>query len=196
MFFKPLKERLGYTLVIAIAGLGTAVVTCNERVAAAIAIIALLVVFGIAVRRSGSGSVPQTEQSRRRRGDPLTYAFAWELDDGPVLERAIESLKDHGLEVDGGGSPTADAILKGGSQLRTRLFGGYFVDARQLPVEARLSSSEPEHDGRARVDLLVQDALKVAVRDQALQRQYDKAAEAIRTAVEDGLGEWHPKPAT
>jgi hypothetical protein len=70
----------------------------------------------------------------------------------------------------------------GGSQLRIRLFGGYFVEPKHLPVEVELAASGADGDRRI-VRLGVRDRLGVAIRDEALEERLAKAAEAIRAVT-------------
>ena len=192
MFWKPLKERFGFVLVIAIAGFGTAVIAGNDVIAAAVAIFAGLAFLAVTGRQTKRDSDPVGDPTRRK-GAPFTYLSAWELSSMPDLEPAVRSLAELGLKVDRVSTPHEELVLNGGSQLRTRLFGGYFIAPRKLPIQARLLTVDTDGT-QPEVQLEVQDRLKIAVRDEALERRYITAAGHIYAAVEGALKEWDPRP--
>jgi hypothetical protein len=103
--------------------------------------------------------------NNRRLGEPFKWGFR--AADDCSRSDAIDSLRSLGLRLDldeGGNSR-----LEGGSQLWTRLLGGYFVDPSRLPITVKLEESE-EPGVPLSVD--VQDRLGIAVRDEALRRRY------------------------
>lgn len=180
---RGLKERLGFTLVIVVAGLGTALITGNEILAAIIAIVIALGMLAAWSRRSDEQSTESEEP--RRKGSPFTYDFSWDLPESPDLERIVRALEQCRLEVGESPSPAVGIVVRSGSQLRTRLLGGYFVAPRHLPLKGQLMTSNGGAGG-VRVDLVIEDTLMIALRDGALERRYRKAAENIRVAVESG----------
>lgn len=91
-----------------------------------------------------------------------------------------------GLKIDKDASSESKLVLRGGSQLRTRLFGGYFVAPSYLPVRAEVKLPFCEAE-TSEVELRVEDALGIGVRDRALQERYELAVGEIEQAVANGL---------
>jgi hypothetical protein len=75
----------------------------------------------------------------------------------------------------------------GGSQLRSRLFGGYFVDPRRLPVQITIEAT-PNVDGSSTLAVEVRDRFGIGIRDRALEERYAQAAEIVRATVEPRRG--------
>jgi hypothetical protein len=178
----PLLRHLGVTFVIVAAGLGAALIVGNEVIAAVFAVMVSLGIFAAIARGT------KTEEMRRSQKEkkyPFAYAFSWKLHAGPDLDQVAQSLERCGLTVEEPSS-VAGLSLKGGSQLRTRLFGGYFVAPRYLPIKAQLKVRTDEAMG-SKLELVVRDTLGIAVRDGALEERYEQAADSIRAAVEEGL---------
>jgi hypothetical protein len=100
----------------------------------------------------------------------VTVSDRWVVD-GPeraVRKEILALLDEHGMvpvETDDG---TIEATQ--GSQLRTRLLGGWFVDARHLPKRVRISLRETEEGivVRARME----ETLGFGVMDPILEKKY------------------------
>lgn len=122
----------------------------------------------------------------RTRGGVFAFDFKWQLARRADLSDLAAALKDRCLSVDSGTDSERRVVLHGGSQLRTRFYGGYFVDPRHLPIRAELVTDSPGHGGDE-LRLHVRDTLGVARRDIALGDRYEVAAEAIRDVVDDRL---------
>jgi hypothetical protein len=104
-----------------------------------------------------------TQPAARRGGDLTGVARMLEADAG-----LAQHLQDSGR-----------LVLTGGSQLWTRLFGGYFVDLRRLPVEVDLA----DVDDSGELQLTVRDRMGPAVRDARLRERYAERASEIRDLV-------------
>lgn len=98
----------------------------------------------------------------------------------------VRLLAEMGLRVGKAADSGGKLVFQGGSQVRTRLFGGYFVAPRKLPIQATLRTTNAEST-QVRLELEIQDTLKIAIRDEALEKRYVKAAADIRAAVEEGV---------
>jgi hypothetical protein len=122
----------------------------------------------------------------RTRGGVFAFDFEWRLGRQADLDALAATLKERRLVVDPQASSENRMVLCGGSQVRTRFHGGYFVDPRHLPVRAELVT-DSDGDGRGKLRLHVRDTLGIARRDIALGDRYEIAAEAIREVVDDYL---------
>jgi len=142
--------------------------------------VAAVAAGGVAVaaklRPPGSRGAPVIPSDRRRPGQPFNWALSGRR--GLDVEEAVERLRRIGLNPET--SEAADVRLSGGSNLRTRLLGGYFVDPARLPVKVELRTQ-----GGAVQAIEVRDALgPVGLRDRALETRY-----ALRVAeIRDALG--------
>jgi hypothetical protein len=72
-------------------------------------------------------------------------------------------------------------VLKGGSQLWTRMFGGYFVDPRRLPVEVDLRGVA--NSNGAALTVTVRDRMGPALRDARMRERYAERAANIRELI-------------
>lgn len=184
--FKLLKTRLSFIAVVVVAGLATALVTGNGLVAAVTGIVVALAVSVAAAARSSKPLGDAQTQVKRASGDPIAFKYAWELEQSPDLGQVSQALAHHGLSLSPDTSSGSKMIFRGGSQLWTRLRGGYFVDPKRLPVVVELTvTSEESENGQHRLDLCVSDTLGVAVRDQGLEERYKQAADSIRETIEN-----------
>lgn len=77
-------------------------------------------------------------------------------------------------------------VAVGGSQLRSRLFGGYFVDPKRVPVRIILEATSDE-DGSSILSVEVRDRFGIAIRDSALEERYAQAPETVRAIAEPRL---------
>jgi hypothetical protein len=92
-------------------------------------------------------------------------------------------LNDKGLGLTQERESPNEVVLKGGSQLWTRLFGGYFVNLRRLPIEVELRTANGAESGKWTVQLGIRDKLGIAVRDEALEDRFALAAGNIRETI-------------
>lgn len=184
VILKSIKRRLGFTAVIAAAVLGAAVISGDSPLVAVLAILVVGVISAfVAGRRSRSSEGGL--QRKRQRGEPITVSYIWKCSSRPDLTGLAQVLNREGLTREGEDQSSELVVLHGGSQLWTRLWGGYFVDPRRLPVRAELRAIRV--DGSSVLELDIRDRLVIAVRDEELEERYAQAAENIRTAVEAGL---------
>jgi hypothetical protein len=123
----------------------------------------------------GAKGEPRIPSEERSPGLPL----AWNLKapSGIGLDEGIERVESIGLRLESAAG--AGAQLAGGSQLRSRLLGGYFVDPARLPITVTIL---PGPHGTLTVQ--VRDRMgPIAVRDPALESRY-----ALRVAqIQDAL---------
>lgn len=178
---KSVRYHLGFTLVIAGAGLATAVVTGNSVVVVAIAIMSALV-FGTLVkdpRRSQGG--------KRRPGGPFSVTHRWRVKGRPNLDDIWHALSREELALTCETKVAGRVVLRGGSHLWMRLIGGYFIDPKRLPVRAELTRSDVSGVDGCAVELAVRDRFGTAVRDEALEERFLLAAANISSAVERRL---------
>jgi hypothetical protein len=179
---KSVRHRLGWTLVIAGAALATTLVMGNSLIAAVIAIVIVVLLstlfFGRERRTSGA-----EYPSERTSGGPYATSHAWKVDQKADLSEIVQALNDNGLALKQESESPNQVVLRGGSQLWTRLFGGYFVDPKRLPIEIELKAANGATSGHWTVQLGIQDRLGVGVRDEALEDRFAQAAGSIREVV-------------
>lgn len=185
MLLRSIKRRLGLILVVGGSALGAGAVTGSSFVAAAAAIAATVGAVVFWDRKKPRRET--TGQSDRARGAPYSASYRWEVERSPDLTVLLEALGERGLEPSVGSQSPTRIEAKGGSQLRTRLLGGHFVDPKQLPVEVELEAAQGQDDGKGRVELEVRDRFGIAVRDEALEERFIVAAEQIRDVVQERL---------
>ena len=176
---KSVRRRLGWTLVIAGAAVATTLVMGNSPVAAVIAfgiVIALSALIPDRGKRASGADYP----SSRAPGHPYSISHAWAVDQRADLTEIARALNDNGLGLRQESESSDEVVLRGGSQLWTRLFGGYFVNPRHLPIEVELKTANGTGSGKWTVQLGVRDRLGVAVRDEALEDRLAQAAGTIR----------------
>lgn len=185
MILDRLNEHLGAVLVIFVAGIGTAILAGSGAVAVIVSVgVALLALVMIRRRQNNASLLSNSPQ--RHPGAPFSFNFAWSISKPPDRAALEAALLERGLRIDQNASSESTVVFRGGSQLRTRLLGGYFVSPRNLPVRAELILLA--NGARAgEVKLRVHDSLGIGVRDRALEKRYAHAATEIERAVEDGL---------
>lgn len=157
---KWVTYHLGFTLLIAGAGLATAMVTGNSAVVVAIAIMSALL-FGTLVkdpRRSQGG--------KRRPGGPFSVTHRWRVEGRPNLDDIWHALSREELALSRETRVPGRVVLRGGSHLWMRLIGGYFINPKRLPVRAELTRSDVSGVDGCVVELAVRDRFGVAVRDE------------------------------
>ena len=120
-------------LVVAIVGTGAALINGVGPLAAAIGIGVGLLVIGL-MPWPGAPDVATTTCDTRQAGEP----FSWEVTAPPgiSLSAASERLQSFGFSLDLQGP--SQVCLSAGSQLWTRLLGGYFVNPARLPIKVAL----------------------------------------------------------
>jgi hypothetical protein len=173
---RNLKERFAFTLVVAISGVLTGLFTGSSVIVITVAVIAGLLF--VAFVRTPESDEPAMPGSTRKRGAP----FAWKLtvDSEIRLSTAIDRLEAIGLRLDARGA--SDAQLSAGSQLKTRLLGGYFVDPVHLPVVVTLKALR---QGTGPIEASVRDGLgPIGVRDRKLEARYARRVAQIRSALD------------
>lgn len=83
---------------------------------------------------------------------------------------------------------TQVVVAEQGSQLGTRLLGGWFVPVTWLPKRARVQISEAS-EGRFRVRVLLEDTLGFGIMDPLLRKKYEGFFESWLDDFEEGLEE-------
>jgi hypothetical protein len=188
MFLKPLKDRLSFTLIVVGVGLVTALIMGNGLLAAIVAIAAVLSIGVVSARRAGGRSLDATDRPRRLRGEPFSFRSTWMINHKPNLEQVVQALTYQGLTSSSRSDLQGErVVVVGGSQLRTRLLGGYFVAPKHLPVRAELVIIDAGNRGQHKLELQVRDTIGLAARDRALEARYVRAATNIREVVEHSL---------
>lgn len=169
------RSRLGFSLVIVGAGIAVGAVSRSSAVSV-IAVVGIgTLIVGLIPSRGRRGQ-PQLPSGRRRRGQPFSWTFTLPT---MTLEAAVDCLARVKLSLNE--RSDSHARLSGGSQLRLRLLGGYFIDPVHLPIVATVKITEPEQD----VEVSVQDRLgSIGVRDKNLESRYALRVEQIRSALE------------
>jgi hypothetical protein len=182
MFSSLLEERLSLVAATIVASLAVAVLMGNGFIAAGIAILLVLTVLGVRVR---SRKVPSDgDAASSVLSKQFSFRSTWTASEEPKLDRAVRALSRLGLTSTS--ESDTQVVLNGGSGLRTRLLGGYFVAPKHLPVRVEITKvGNPET--LQKVELRVSDSLKVALRDKGLERRYELAATSIREIVESSL---------
>lgn len=182
---RPVKYRLGFIIVFAAAALIAALITGSSIVAAVVAVGAVGVLGLIWNRRSRR---PKYEDisSDRRAGAPYSVSYRWRTHQKPDLADLCQVLIRHGLIGTVESQASNEVVLRGGSQLWTRLLGGYFVNPRRLPIRVALETEDAGHEEFI-VELGVRDRLGVGIRDGALKDRYMRAMTGIRHVIGDQL---------
>ena len=85
----------------------------------------------------------------------------------------------HGLRDDGS---AADLRLKGGSQARLRLLGGWFINQDALPKRVTAT-----FDGGGRVSATFESTMGVGIMDRKLRGKYERALASIAADFETAL---------
>jgi hypothetical protein len=165
---KSVRRRLGWTIVIAGAALAATLIMGNSAVAAVIAI-AVVIVLSALIPSRGERAADADYPSKRAPGTPYTISYVWKVDRKADLVEIARTLNDNGLALTQERESSDEVVLRGGSQLWTRLFGGYFVNPKRLPIEVELRTANGADNGKWAVQLAVRDKLGMAVRDEALE---------------------------
>lgn len=175
-----MKDRLGFLLVIAMAAIGTALVSGNYLVAVGSV---MLVGLGIvALWRSPSEQELVSDSPTERRSPGEEFRWSFRAANSRPRSEQIQALQGLGLRLDADDGHYA--LLEGGSQLRTRLLGGYFVNPSHLPIAVAVSESD-HPDGPLLIQ--VRDRLgRIAVRDRALESRYAARAKELQQALGHG----------
>jgi len=110
----------------------------------------------------------------------------WALAGGEAkLDPAMDqALAQHGIAVSKPGGGTVQ--LSGGSKIKMRLLGGWFVNPRTLPKVGSITRRTLESQV-VEVALHVEEAMGVGVLDRKLARKYEDAFEEVASSVEAAL---------
>lgn len=171
-------------MVIGVA-LAVAVVFGRSIFATCISIIGILLVFA-AIDRWKAPTTTSTDRPMRLNAEPFRFDFAWQLEDKPVLAAIQAILEPLGFRKEIDTSSGACLSMIGGSQLWTRLFGGYFVRLDQLPLRAKLGV-EKRADYAWQLELEVSDRFGWAIRNSSRKKRPEMATMQIKDAVESWL---------
>lgn len=167
-----LKDHLGVALLLVVVPIGVLVSRGNILMSVGVGMLAaLLAVAAVRFLNRGSGSTT---------GGALPSTFVWEvpLPASNNEERLVAQLAAIGLKVDDRDS--SENALFSGSQMRTRLLGGYFIAPRNLPIKV----SWDRHDGQDPGVAKIEDGLgPIAVRDRALKTRYEARVSEIRVSI-------------
>jgi hypothetical protein len=180
---KPIKYRFGFAVVIAISALAVALIA-GGSIVAAIVTLAVIVAIGLALLRRPNG--PADVDPSRPAWSSYSVSYRWKIDQKPNVVALSQLLIHDELLSDIESQTSNEIVLRGGSQLRTRLLGGYFVDPKRLPITVFLRSGSTG-SREFTVELGISDKLGVAIRDEALRNRYAQAATDIRTVIEGKL---------
>jgi hypothetical protein len=184
MIVRAIRRRLGAALVLAVSALATGLATGNSLAAAIVAVVAVFIFGGVMASRE---KPQRTRTTKRKLGKPYSTSYRWKVSREPNLKQILKALNQEGQSLSVDRESTHELALLGGSQLWTRLFGGYFVDPRRLPVHVELATRPISDSGRSVVELGVRDRLRVAVRDEALEDRFELAVQKIRNTVQAQL---------
>lgn len=179
---ESVKRRLGWTVVIAGAAVAATLVMGNSWVAAVVAA-GIVIVLSALIRDRGKRASDADYPSNRAPGHPYSISHAWKVDRRADLAEISRALNEKGLGLRQERESSDEVVLRGGSQLWTRLFGGYFVDSRRLPIEVELRTANGASSGKWTVQLGIRDRLGVAIRDEALEDRLAQAAGTIREII-------------
>jgi hypothetical protein len=136
----------------------------------------VLLIVGFVNWREGRKPEARIPVGSRQRGEPLSWTYTTGSSD---FFHALEELGLHATSDSG-----SVAHLEGGSQVKTRLLGGYFVKPSDLPITVLVSPSSAP-GGHQSIE--VRDRIgPIGLRDRALAGRYAMRAEEIRQAV-DGV---------
>lgn len=180
-----IKRRLGFAILVAVVAVATAVVSGNSLIAVVAVVVAGMVLIAVAGSRSSS-SPPGAGPKGRTWGGPLMNSYCWAGTGQLDLTDLRRRLEAEGLSMTSEDRAHGKVVLKGGSQLRMRLLGGYFIDPKQLPILAELQGSSVSAQELTLL-LNVRDRFGVALRDDGLGEQFGQAAKHIKEVVESHL---------
>lgn len=161
-------------------------VAANSLIAAIILIVAAVLLTAAVVGRKDRSS----ETSSRIRptiGQPMAETYMWEVDRFPNLDSIVQALNERGFGLRPRQKSHDSIVLSGGSQIRTRLLGGYFVDPKWLPSVVELKTAKGSVGAGCRVELDIRDDFGIAVRDDALRGKFEQVAGNLGKAVEAHL---------
>jgi hypothetical protein len=179
------KGRWPIIVAVTVVALMLAILSGRSIVATCISIISVLAVF-MAIEKWKTPSTPADARHAQFDTEPFRFTSTWRLEDKPNLTAIQDALISLGLRTESSGSRSGSLVMVGGSQLWTRLFGGYFVSLDKLPLRVELSTS---HHGDAawQLELTVSDRFGWALRDASRERRPKMAAARIKDAVDDQL---------
>jgi hypothetical protein len=130
--------RSGWFLAFFVAGIITELLT-GSLVLALLSGIAAALVFNKLVPDPLAHAKPIVASQPRRPGQPFRWRLATSLPADALID-AAQQLTDAGLtRLD---QTPAGAVFTSGSQLHTRVVGGYFVDPSRLPIMVQLTGAD------------------------------------------------------
>jgi hypothetical protein len=150
------------------------------------------VAVAILVLRIGSRDTEDPEESPSGGiRKPFRWSYKWTVQAESDIDKVIEALTREGklrLSARRDDDGVHSAELDGGSQLRTRLMGGYFVGEQHLPIHAHLQSQPTPETRRYTLELRMNDAAGIALRDQRLRSRFDERALTLASLVSAAAG--------
>lgn len=187
MILQTVKHRLGFLVVILATAVCTVIVTGGSVIAAAIMVAVMVVgVLGMVFAGRDRQSSEPAALADRQPGGPWSFTYNWTAKDPVELMGIYVKLREAGSATVLESQSKEKIVAVGGSQLRARLFGGYFVDPKRLPVRIILETT-PDEEGGSVLSVEVRDRFGIAIRDGALEERYAQAAETVRAIAEPRL---------
>jgi hypothetical protein len=180
-----LRERFSFVIAVVITGVVTAVVSGHGLLAVGVGLGFGL--FFVWITGRGRPSAPNESEADQPLVElkPYSFEYEWNTPKQPDLEAISDALSQLELRSDPETAPaTNSVVLRGGSQLWTRLRGGYYVAPRRLPVKAELSVEANGAGHQCTLKLKVFDTLGFSLRDAKLKERYAEAASDIKNIVE------------
>lgn len=183
MIRRSIRRHRSLVLLAAGVFVVVTIAAVNSLLAAIVLIVGAVLMIATVVGRKDHSS----ETSARIRpiiGHQMTKTYTWRVDQDPDLGSIVQGLNERGFGLRPRRKSDDSIVLSGGSQIRTRLLGGYFVDPKWLPVVVELKAETDSSGGGSRIELAVRDDFGVAVRDEALGDRFERAAGNLGKAVE------------
>lgn len=168
---RALRSVAPYLLVAAAIGAALAIGLEPGGVFAGAVGVALWMAYANRRATGGGGSLEPAQA-----GSLIEARFDVERHGEDVSALADRLVQQHGLRhvsEDGG------IVLSGGSQLWTRLLGGYYVRPTRLPSRVELRATSPDT-----VEVHVADRLGVAIRDARMRDRYAQLVEELRATAQ------------
>jgi len=167
-------------LIVVVASTATALIKGHSAAAGGVGLLiglALVALWG-SPGGSASGADASSRNEERSPGQPFCREFgvAWANSRSDVVD-AVRSIGLR-LVLDGGHT----ARFEGGSQVRTRLLGGYFVNPIHLPITVTVTETDASDDA---LIIEIRDRLgPIAVRDRAFESRFELRAQEIQDRLD------------
>jgi hypothetical protein len=137
----------------------------------------------VVMQRPGGSTGERSDDGR------FTASRGWKCPKSLDLDRLVASVGDQARlrsQSDGHRDGTHVVTLKGGSQLRTRLLGGYFINPIYLPVRAELDLGQAGK--RDTLRLRVTDGFgRVFLRDSRFRERFDLRVAEIESVIDGAV---------